>query len=157
SGGSLCSALSADGKLLAASFDTSDIIVWRLSDGLLVQHLQHQGHTDYVRSLSFSPISRTLVSGSHDRSAIVWDILSGRVLLRLEGHSGRVHQVAYSSNGALIATACDNDKSVKLWDALTGACIQSLDVHDSIYKVAFSPDSLHLHAEVGTSVLIYNI
>ncbi|EKM58914.1 uncharacterized protein PHACADRAFT_86507, partial [Phanerochaete carnosa HHB-10118-sp] len=108
--------LSVDGKLLAGSFNASDILVWRLSDGLLVQRLQHRGHTDNVRSLSFSPNNQTLVSGSNDKNAIVWDVRSGHVLLRLEGHSGRVTIVTYAPHGALIVTASEEDNSMKIWD-----------------------------------------
>ncbi|EKM58879.1 uncharacterized protein PHACADRAFT_248983, partial [Phanerochaete carnosa HHB-10118-sp] len=72
-----CFALSNDGKLLAASFWSSDVLVWRLSDGLLVQRLHHQNHKYQVVSLSFSPSNRTLVSGSLNESTVVWDIRSG--------------------------------------------------------------------------------
>ncbi|EKM58893.1 uncharacterized protein PHACADRAFT_136030 [Phanerochaete carnosa HHB-10118-sp] len=155
----LCYDSSVDGQLLAASFEISDVLIWRLCDGLLVQRLQHQGHAYKVNSLSFSPISRTLVSGFDDGSAIVWDIPSGRALLRLEGHSGPVDQVAYAPNGALIAAASGGDKSVKLWDALTGTCIQSFDFDTwgQICKLAFSPDSLRLYVEATMTIFVHDI
>lgn len=154
--GCYCSALSSDGKLLAASFGTRDVLVWRLFDGLLVQRLQHRGHTGIVNSLSFSTNNRTLVSAS-DHDAIVWDTRSGRVLLRLEGHHGLVGAVAYAPNGALIAIASNGDNSVKIWDALTGACLYSFSVGEDIYKLTFSSDSSRLCTELDDSYLLYNM
>ncbi|EKM56564.1 uncharacterized protein PHACADRAFT_253767 [Phanerochaete carnosa HHB-10118-sp] len=153
-----CIGLSADGRLLAASFQSSDVLVWRVSDGLLVQRLHYQGHTDDVRALSFSPIDYTLVSGSLDRTAIVWDARRGRVLLRLEGHRGRVSSIAYAHHGAIIATGSAGvDRSVKIWDASSGACLHSLRVDEDTYKLAFSPDSSYLCVELKTSCIAYDI
>ncbi|EKM58792.1 uncharacterized protein PHACADRAFT_135917, partial [Phanerochaete carnosa HHB-10118-sp] len=147
---------STDGNLLAASFASGDVLVWRLPDGLLVQRLHHQGHAQPVRSLEFSPNNRSLVSGSEDGTAIVWDIRHGRALLRLEGHSGTVGKVVYAPNGALIATASDVDKSVKIWDASIGACLHSFDVENDIYQVAFSPNNSRVYIDQKGRCLIYD-
>ncbi|EKM51557.1 uncharacterized protein PHACADRAFT_261769 [Phanerochaete carnosa HHB-10118-sp] len=156
-------ALSADGQLLAASFKSTDVLVWRLSDGLPVQRLHHQGHTDEVWALSFSPIDYTLVSGSDDGTAVVWDTRRGRVLLRLKGHSAPVKMIAYAPHGALIATGSQDedersgDMSVKIWDASSGACLHSFSVDDGVYKLTFSADSTCLCVELGKFCVIYDI
>ncbi|EKM58889.1 uncharacterized protein PHACADRAFT_249002 [Phanerochaete carnosa HHB-10118-sp] len=152
----LCHSLSVDGKLLAASFNAGDILVWRLSDGLLVQCLQHQGHTDKVVSLSFSPNNRTLISGSEDESAIVWDVRSGRALLRLEGHIGSVSTVAYAPHGTFVATASHGGTSVKIWDASTGAYLYSFSASGRKSELAFSADGSRLYIELHRSCLVYD-
>ena len=138
-----CFALSPDGTLLAVSFWTNTVLVWRLSDGLLVQRLHNQSYTDVVRSVALSPNSRHLVFGSDDKTAIVWDIKSGRALLRLEGHRDRVQTVVYSPDGSRIATG-SLDSAVKIRDASSGECLHSLDLGEVVDKVIFSPDSLRL-------------
>ena len=143
SGYSACFALSPDGSLLAASFHTSTVLVWRLSDGLLIQRLHDQNHTRWILSVVFSPNSRHLVSGYTDMTVIVWDIKSGRALLWLQGHGSLVRMVAYSPDGSRIATG-SADRSVKIWDASSGACLHSLDLGEQVYKVIFLPDSLRL-------------
>ncbi|EKM58831.1 uncharacterized protein PHACADRAFT_135963 [Phanerochaete carnosa HHB-10118-sp] len=148
--------LSADSKLLAASFWTNDVLIWRLSDGLLVQRLHHQGHTDVITSLAFSPNDHILVSGSMDRAAIVWDIRRGCALLRLEGHDRSVNKIAYAPHGALIATASRDDRSVKVWDASTGACLQSFSVDNGIHELAFSPDCSRFYVKLSDSCSIYD-
>ena len=155
-GNSPCFALSPDGTLFAASFDTNTVLVWRVSDGLLVQRLHDQGHTDRILSVAFSPNSRHLVSGSEDKTAIVWNTKSGRALQRLEGHRDRVRTVAYSPDSSRIATG-SNDRSVKIWDASSGECLHSLDLGEKVYSAIFSPDGLRLVVDLDYAGVICDI
>ena len=56
------------------------------------------------------------------------------------GACGNVEDVAFSSDGALIATAA-SDGSARLWDARNGRLRQTLTGHEgSVFSAAFSPD-----------------
>ena len=63
------------------------------------------------------------------------------LLQTLEGHSDRVHSVAFSPNGKLIASG-SGDRTVRLWEAATGAPHgEPLKGHSHwVHSVAFSPD-----------------
>ncbi|EKM49128.1 uncharacterized protein PHACADRAFT_265812 [Phanerochaete carnosa HHB-10118-sp] len=145
----------ANGTLLAASL-WHNILVWRLSDGLLVQCLQ--SHTGTFYSLAFSPDGYSLVSGAKDGTAVVWDIRRGCVLLCLDGHNGEVNKVAYAPHGTLIATAAVSNfcETVRVWDASTGACLQSFGVDRSVHELAFSPDSLRFYVKLSDEYSIYD-
>lgn len=81
------------------------------------------GHGEAILATSFSPVSSsTMVSGSGDSTARVWDCDTGTPLHTLKGHTSWVLAVAYSPNGAMIATG-SMDNSVRLWDAKKGAAL----------------------------------
>ncbi|EKM58828.1 uncharacterized protein PHACADRAFT_85530 [Phanerochaete carnosa HHB-10118-sp] len=149
-----CFALSTDHKLLAASFESCELLVWR--DNLLVQRLFYQGHTDHVSSLSFSPVDHALASGSIDTTVIIWNTRLGNHFMRLGGHDGPVRRIAHTPRGTLIATAVDN-KSVKIWDASNGAFLHSFDVSDRINGLTFSPDDSRLLVQLVDSCVLYDV
>ncbi|MEM7010366.1 MAG: TIR domain-containing protein, partial [Verrucomicrobiota bacterium] len=98
------------------------------------------GHTDYVRSVAFSPDGKFALSGSDDYTVRLWEIESGQCLRVFEGHSGWVISVAFSADGkrALSGAA---DKSLRLWEIESGACQRVFEGHSGrVRSVAFSAD-----------------
>ena len=56
-------------------------------------------HEDSLHSAAFSPDGRTVVTGSFDNTARIWDVASGRMLTTLSGHGSYVHSAAFSPDG----------------------------------------------------------
>ncbi|KAK5711480.1 ribosome assembly, partial [Elasticomyces elasticus] len=81
------------------------------------------GHGEAILATSFSPVdSSTMVSGSGDSTARVWDCDTGTPKHTLKGHTSWVLAVSYSPNGAMIATG-SMDNTVRLWDAKKGQAL----------------------------------
>jgi WD40 repeat protein len=65
-------------------------------------------------------------------------------LQTLDGHSSYVSSVAFSQDSTWLASTSD-DRTVKIWDASSGACLQTLEGHSGrVTSVAFSHDSTRL-------------
>ena len=64
------------------------------------------------------PDGRRIVTGSVDGTAKLWEATSGKELLTLKGHGGRVHSVAFSPDGRRIASGGD-DRTARIWDVAT--------------------------------------
>ncbi|KAG8764932.1 hypothetical protein FRC12_007798 [Ceratobasidium sp. 428] len=78
-------------------------------------------HSDWVRSLAFSPDGRTLASGSADQTIRLWGAETGKAVTKpLIGHKFWVNFVMFSPDGHLILSG-SQDQTVRIWDAHTGA------------------------------------
>ncbi len=102
------------------------------------------GHQDRVTSATYSGDGTRIVTASMDKSARVWDSLTGAQLAQLTGHSGLVESAAFSPDGTRIVTASD-DKTARIWDARTGAPLTVLVGHaGTVRRAAYSPDGARI-------------
>ncbi len=153
-GNTICDlAISPDGRTLATASRDATAKLWDLDTGALRATLK--GHRGRVLRLAFSRDGRTLATGSDDKTAKLWDVVTGQLKATL-GHNGTVWSIDFSPDGKLIATAADNDHSVKVWDVATGKLLDELK--DARYPVAFSPDGRTL-ATAGqkAAVLLWDV
>ncbi len=95
------------------------------------------GHTALIPTLAFSPKGRLLASGSHDKSARLWDLETGRAIHVLD-HPGGVEGVAFTPDGDRLGTACDDGKA-RIWSVATGQLERTLETSSPLHDVAFSP------------------
>ena len=122
-----------------------------------------RSHLIMCSSVAYSPDGQHIISGSADNSIKIWDAATGNCLQTLTGHTRYlqnpmqksvyakynkyicwVWSVAYSPDGQHIISG-SGDKSVKIWDAATGNCLQTLTGHTShVFSVAYSPDGQHI-------------
>ena len=110
-------------------------------DASLPRLVAQTGYPEHVVSVAISPDGRYVltVSGIHVR---LWDSATGKEIRRFEGHTRRVHTVAFSSDGNRVLSG-SSDKTARLWEVATGKELQRFDHGpDPVSFVAFSPTGL---------------
>jgi WD40 repeat protein len=112
-------AFSRDGKTLASGCIDRQVRLWDVPQDDVRETPSGQAHGDRVFALASSPDGRLLASAGGS-VVLLWDVRTGRVIRRIEGHEGYVHAAAYSPDGSRLATAGE-DGRIRFWKAATGA------------------------------------
>ena len=129
--------LSADGKLLATGSTDGPIEIWDVATRTTIATLSSGG--DEVSALAFSPDGQLLAAGgcgpvSRTSRCIggsleVWDVRSARSSGGWKSsatvHKNRVGALAFSSNGAMLASGA-TDGSLAVWDVASASLKTSL-------------------------------
>ncbi|CAO3580990.1 unnamed protein product [Absidia cylindrospora] len=126
--------------LIVTGSRDSSLRVWRLPDPRTDPPFNGEGvnpwymHTLTGHSLSVRAITahgNILVSGSYDNAVNVWDLETGRLVHRLEGHHQKVYTVVIDPERKRCYSG-SMDGSIRVWDYVTGSCLQILEGHSSL-------------------------
>ncbi len=116
-------------------------------------------HTDAVNHIEFSPNGQYLLTASNDKSALLWDIKTGKKIHTFNRHNKAVSYAGFSPDGSkIITTSMDN--SAALWDIKSGKRLQKLKGHHKkgILHATFSPDGNYVvTAGGGGNVRIWSV
>jgi WD40 repeat protein/serine/threonine protein kinase len=111
-----CVVISPDSRWLVTGSDQARI--WSLTaEGPAGEPRLLAGHQNAVRTAAFSRGSQMVVTGSWDKTAIVWDLTQTvpTVKAMLAGHSAEIDSVAVSPDGRWIVTGA-RDHAARVWD-----------------------------------------
>jgi WD40 repeat protein len=97
-------------------------------------------HKDSILTAAFSPDSQSVLTGSRDQTARLWDARTGEPIGEVMVHKHSVVAVAFNPNGKSVVT-CSEDGTARLWDAHSGQPIGSPMLHKGpVVAAAFSPN-----------------
>lgn len=137
-------AFSPDGKILAfESGHDETVCLWNVATGKKLRTIpaasSHRPQS-IVFALAFAPDGKTLAAGCQDAVARLWDVDSGKELLKLESPPFTVCTVTFSPDGKRLATG-SHHLGIRVWDLPSGKQLHFLQGHQaSAQTLAFSPD-----------------
>jgi WD40 repeat protein len=135
-------AFRSDGAVLASGGGDYEVHLWWLKDGRKGDDRRIAvlaGHQDSVFGVAFSDDGKRLASGGYDRAIRIWDVSpcaedrcvdletppAMETIRILQGHSGVVESLQFSTNGAMLASV-SKDESMRLWDVNRARSIATL-------------------------------
>ena len=104
------------------------------------------GHQQPVQKVAFHPDMKEqlLLSCAVDGTAVLWDLDAQSIVGQSMLHPAAIHDAAFSSDGALIATGCA-DGGLRIWDSRTQSLLGPPLWHPTaVQTVRFHPDGEHL-------------
>lgn len=91
--------------------------------------------------LALAPDAQTLaLARFHD--VMLWDLKTNKERLRLEGHQGAIHGLAFSPDGTRLLSGCLDDRTLALWDVRTGRQLAKRASRGGVHGIKAIPGGL---------------
>ena len=127
-------------SIFASCGEDTKIRLWR-DDGTPFNTFTG-GHHKWVTCLCFSQDGERIITGSADRTLIIWNI-NGTPIKTFKAHDSFIEDVDISPSGRIIASA-SRGRDIKLWN-MEGNLIAFLEGHtDKVLGVKFHPSGKSL-------------
>ena len=100
-------------------------------------------HGPGIRTVAFSPDSKSVLTAAGGFEARLWDTKTGRLIGKSLEHGAWIHAAVFSPDGKTVLTGggYKGRWMARLWDAKSGQPVgKSFEHRDAVLAVAFSPD-----------------
>lgn len=151
-------AFSADGDQLASSGGNDGMIrLWHLPTGRLLRTIKRD--RGEMGSICFSADGRVLAARSEDATVHLWEMDTGREILKVHDHPGEsIHTVVFCPGDRVLAIASGGygvGYRIRFWDTATLKEIRVLNGHEGyIGTLSISADGKLLVSGSGDSCLL---
>jgi WD40 repeat protein len=129
--------LSPDGRLLASTgWPEMSVRLHATRTGALLHHFT--GEATPAGGLAFAPDGEWVAGVQRERSILLWNVATGKVVRRFQQPRERIVSVAFTADGKTLISGGDQ---VRFWDVATGKSIRQLTPPPrSGSHIALAPD-----------------
>nr|CDS27425.1 transducin beta protein 3 [Hymenolepis microstoma] len=131
-------ALNHGGTRLATGSSDSTIRIWHIGpgEGFVASC---KSHSTRIVLLRFHPTKPLLISAAlGELSFTVWNTETGELVTKLDGHQGKITDVAFLPSGKQFAT-CAYDKVIIIWSSETLRRVKTIPAFECIQSLAYLP------------------
>jgi WD40 repeat protein len=148
-GDGISSIVSASGDLAVIGAYSGRVTFWNVTDWREIRSIQTAPR---IWSVHLSPDEQRLLtasghlatpSGELNGGVRLWDATTGSELIRLAGHQEGAWQAVFSPSGEQIAST-GTDRTIRVWNALSGEPLHVVDVDNVTTSLAYSHDGHYL-------------
>ncbi|MBC7629543.1 caspase family protein [Ferruginibacter sp.] len=145
--------LSPDEQFFAtATTQTDGAAIWNLKTGKLEVNLQIG--SEGIFDVAFAPNSEQLLAAGRSGAAVLLNLKTMKIL-ELDGHTNNINTVGFNAAGSLAITG-SYDSTLKIWDAISGRLVKSLNAGDVIWHTSFSPDGSSIVATTSQKIMVWD-
>jgi WD40 repeat protein len=140
-----------DGQRIITGSDDGLIRVWDLeSGGEIGDRWQVDDYPIAVKSLALSPNCLTLASGYKNGTMKLWDIGTGKMIIKWTAHTDEIRSMCWSPDGERVVSG-SHDGTARVWHGKSGEPVLGLNPMinlecNSVNAVAYSPDGTKIAA-----------
>ncbi|KAF9056907.1 WD40-repeat-containing domain protein, partial [Rhodocollybia butyracea] len=137
-------AFSPDREQVVSGSNDGLVHIWDTLTGKLITG-PLKGHTQYIRSITFSPDGKYILSLSHE-SARIWDACMGAEIMTVTTPMAtKAYSATFAPNGEQIVVGY-SDLMLRIWDVQTGKLVSApIDGHsNAVISVSVSPDGMRI-------------
>ena len=146
----LCIVFSENNEFFASGSRDNSIIVW--DSEKLAFRFSLSGHSSDVTGLA--AVDLYLVSGSLDKTCIIWNFHTGAAIHTLKPFKGAVSSIQVTGNIKLVVSAHDN-KFITFWEVFTG--IKEEIKSGPVQKILLTHDDKILISSSNKSILFWDV
>lgn len=128
--------------------------VWNAVTGAEIHSFQHK---HIVKSVAFDRDSENIVTGSNEKLVRVFNLEQPEAQPEeYAGHTGAIKRALFCRGDKCIISAAE-DKTVRLWDRMTGIEVQRLQFNSNPNSLEISSDNHILTISHGSSISFWEI
>src|SRR5690242_13157899 len=107
------------------------LLISFLSTPLIAQEIEvitQEKIQGVITIISYSPDGSLIASGSaRENSVKVWDVNSGKIIGKLDGHDAATTAIGFSNDGTKLFTSAKDDRTM-VWDIVNWKLIDSVNL-----------------------------